>query len=486
MLGTWRFALAGVMMGALLSASTSAGAQANASTFEEARAAFASAPVESRITLQILLTAAGYWNAVPNETFGKRLFASIQRFQSENGFPPTGVLDKSQVEKLARDGVNWLANWGFRPVKHPSRSVSIWVPFGLGVQAERNSQGVTYRDPNGRITLHFTSVPNAGIADNYRAVLNLVTSERAKIHYNVIKDGWYVVSATAQDGTDYYLRYHQDRTNVTGFTLSWKNTNGIVHGERIAILMSGSLWSNMTGAAFVDPLTPASDGPKATTESETPAPAPQRDEQKKASQGTGFFVTSEGHVLTNQHVIDGCSSISVAPEAGQSLPARIAAADKENDLALLKVDHRPSRFATLRVGARLGEEVAVFGYPLASLLATSGNFTLGNVTALAGLGDDTRFLQISAPVQPGNSGGPLLDRSGNAIGVVSGKLNATKTAEISGDIPQNVNFAVKASAAAMFLEMSQVSFGFGTNNAPLAPADLADKAKELSVFITCK
>jgi serine protease Do len=120
------------------------------------------------------------------------------------------------------------------------------------------------------------------------------------------------------------------------------------------------------------------------------------------------------------------------------------------------------------------------------LLATSGNFTLGNVTALAGLGDDTRFLQISAPVQPGNSGGPLLDKSGNVIGVVSGKLNATKTAEISGDIPQNVNFAVKASAAAMFLEMSQVGFGFGANNAPLAPADLADRAKELSVFITCK
>ncbi|MGI8568125.1 MAG: S1 family peptidase, partial [Methylocella sp.] len=68
--------------------------------------------------------------------------------------------------------------------------------------------------------------------------------------------------------------------------------------------------------------------------------------------------------------------------------------------------------------------VAAFGFPLAGLLATSGNFTLGNVTAVAGLGDDTRILQISAPVQPGSSGGPLLDYSGNVVGVVEGKLNA--------------------------------------------------------------
>ena len=265
MLGTWRMAFAGVLMGVMLSASTSAGAQASGSTFEEAGMAFASAPVESRITLQILLTAAGYWNAVPNETFGKRLFAALQRFQSENGFPPTGVLDEAQVEKLARDGANWLATWGFRPVRHPTRNISIWVPFGLGVQAERNEQGVTYKDPSGRITLHFTSVPNVGIADNYRAVVNLVSSGRAQVHYNIIKDGWYVISATAQDGTDYYMRYHQDRANVTGFTLSWKNANGNVHGERIAILVSGSLWSAMTGAAFADPLMPASSGPQSKT-----------------------------------------------------------------------------------------------------------------------------------------------------------------------------------------------------------------------------
>jgi serine protease Do len=98
--------------------------------------------------------------------------------------------------------------------------------------------------------------------------------------------------------------------------------------------------------------------------------------------------------------------------------------DAANDLALIKIEMHPTVFASLRSGIRLREGVAAFGFPLAGLLATSGNFTLGNVTAVAGLGDDTRILQISASVQPGNSGGPLLDYSGNVVGVVEGKLNA--------------------------------------------------------------
>ncbi len=79
--------------------------------------------------------------------------------------------------------------------------------------------------------------------------------EGGKIHYRVIRDGWFVISATTPDGIDHYMRYHQDGTHVTGFTLSWNNNNGNVAGERIAVLMSASLWSNMTGAAFVDPPT---------------------------------------------------------------------------------------------------------------------------------------------------------------------------------------------------------------------------------------
>ncbi len=96
-----------------------------------------------------------------------------------------------------------------------------------------------------------------------------------------------------------------------------------------------------------------------------------------------------------------------------------------------------------------------------ALLATSGNFTTGAVTALARIGDDSRFYQISAPVQPGNSGGPLLDENGNLIGVISSKLNPFNEIKAQGDIPQNVNFAIKASVLANFLQDNSIKFAIG-------------------------
>jgi S1-C subfamily serine protease len=215
----------------------------------------------------------------------------------------------------------------------------------------------------------------------------------------------------------------------------------------------------------------------------TPSPAPK--EEKRTSSGTGFFVTREGHVVTNNHVIESCTSVQVKPSNGSPLPARILARDTTNDLALLKADQPTDKFATVRAGVRLGEAVAAFGFPLNSVLASSGNFTLGNVTALAGIGDDTRFLQISTPVQPGNSGGPLLDESGNVVGVVTSKLNALKTVVAIGDVPQNVNFAIKAGALTTFLESTRVEVPAASHASRLSPPDLADIASSISVFVRC-
>jgi serine protease Do len=132
------------------------------------------------------------------------------------------------------------------------------------------------------------------------------------------------------------------------------------------------------------------------------------------------------------------------------------------------------------------KSIAIFGFPLSDTLASAGNFTLGNVTALAGLGDDTRSLQVSAPVQPGNSGGPVIDYSGNLVGVATSKLDAIKALAKNGDLPQNVNFAVKSSAVAMFLESNRVAFETVTLTTVMSPPDLAEHAKSFSAFIACK
>jgi uncharacterized protein len=214
------------------------------------------------------------------------------------------------------------------------------------------------------------------------------------------------------------------------------------------------------------------------------APPPAAEEPPASVAGTGFFLTRDGDALTAAHVVEGCSQPRLEV-AGEAVSARIVARDKQNDLALLKADMRPANIAHLRLSVRQGEEVAVFGFPLAGLLASGGNITSGNVTALAGMSDDSRFLQISAPVQQGNSGGPLLDQSGNVIGIVVSKLDALKVASITEDIPQNVHFAIKASVVADFLEANNVAIEGGEIGGRLSAADIAERAKAFTVGVEC-
>jgi S1-C subfamily serine protease len=134
----------------------------------------------------------------------------------------------------------------------------------------------------------------------------------------------------------------------------------------------------------------------------------------------------------------------------------------------------------------MGEEIVVYGYPLSSILASSGNITVGNVSALAGIRDDSRYLQISAPVQQGNSGGPVLDRQGNVVGIVVGKLNALAVATTTKDIPQNVNFAIKSTVIMSFLDTQKVETAEPNAGTSLSTAELAERANKFTVQVECR
>jgi hypothetical protein len=144
--------------------------------------------------------------------------------------------------------------------------------------------------------------------------------------------------------------------------------------------------------------------------------------------------------------------------------------------------------ATFRDGrqAQLGEAVIVIGYPLGGLLGSGPQVTTGNVSSLIGPGDDTRSLQFTAPTQSGNSGGPLLDSDGAVVGVVSSKLNAVRVHEMTGDIPQNVNFAIKAALARSFLEAVGIDCQSRIPRATRSTADIAAEARDFVVKIECQ
>ncbi len=169
--------------------------------------------------------------------------------------------------------------------------------------------------------------------------------------------------------------------------------------------------------------------------------------------GSGFFITTEGHFVTNQHVIAGSSSIIIYT-GDKVLPARIIRVDKSSDLALLKVEGNsvPLILRPSGSGVRVGQRVATVGYPNPGLQGQEPKFTSGQINALSGAGDDAGLYQISVPVQPGNSGGPLLDDRGQVVGVIVAKLNIIAAVETSGALPENVNYAIKGSVLWAFLE----------------------------------
>ena len=136
-------------------------------------------------------------------------------------------------------------------------------------------------------------------------------------------------------------------------------------------------------------------------------------------------------------------------------------------------------------GVRTGEDIVVAGFPLHGLLTSDINVTKGIVSALAGPGDDRRFIQITAPIQPGNSGGPVLDASGHVVGVVVARLDALKLARRTGRLPQNVNFAISEGAARAFLDAHDVPYKTARSNRTMPTADIAAKAKGYTVLIEC-
>jgi len=191
--------------------------------------------------------------------------------------------------------------------------------------------------------------------------------------------------------------------------------------------------------------------------------------------GTGFFV-DKSTVLTNNHVIKNCNRIELIRK-GYKSTAKVKAKDSINDLAILEADKLNNSSLKFRAGKgiRIGDDIIVIGYPLGELLGSGIKLTTGNVSALTGLINDTTSMQLTAPVQPGNSGGALLDSSGNVVGVIVARLKKE----------QNVNLAIKANVAQMFLDINNIDYGASMSKDKKDVADIADDAKHSIVQIIC-
>jgi serine protease Do len=498
--------------------------QQKSPAFIQAEQTYARFSEQDRVLLQLLLIASGSSNAVPSPQFNQRIFDAIRSFQTSAGFQPSGALEPQQVTALRSAAGQVLRQWQMRIASLPTTQHTLWVPTGLGITNERVESGLAFANTDRSLTFSFLHFQSADFANALPAMRQIVSRNNGRISFEVARQDFVVLSYDTGQGSNGYMRFHRDVRGMSGFIMQWRKDRPGIRGEALSTLMSASLWdsANRTGMMRLDALmslvtpsgqpqgpqaqgpqaqgqqpqapqsqtpqgpAPAQQGQAAPQQPQQPAQQPQPPPRPSTSTGTGFFVSREGHILTNAHVVDGCGHVEVRQLGQAGIRARVMSRDRTNDLAIVASDIRPQAIATIRPTARLGEQVVTFGFPLAGSLSTSGNFTVGNVTSLAGLGDDSRFIQMSTPVQPGNSGGALLDQSGHVVAVVTSKLNAVRTAAATGDIPQNVNFAVKAQIALGFLETHRVPTVAAPAERPLSSVELAEASRAMTVQLVCQ
>ncbi len=234
------------------------------------------------------------------------------------------------------------------------------------------------------------------------------------------------------------------------------------------------------------PASPASPGVAGQKPRIAGSPAVAVPKGQASGSGTGWLAAAS-KVVTNHHVISGCRGLRVQSPRGAG-GARLVGYDRDNDLALLDVptlaDVKP---ATLRAtgSATLGEPIMFAGFPLRAFVSDELHVSTGIVSALAGPKGDRRYIQLGAAVQPGDSGGPVMDGSGQVIGVVTGTLNPAPVERATGLAPQHVAFAIRGERVRRFLDGLGVRYRTGNSEGRLDSTRIAERAKEFTVLVEC-
>lgn len=201
--------------------------------------------------------------------------------------------------------------------------------------------------------------------------------------------------------------------------------------------------------------------------------------------GTAFFITADGYLVTADHVVRGIHKVRVKIGT-QYYDAKVIKNDQKVDLALLKIEG--SSFTALPLAGKkdpdLGADVFTIGFPNPDVQGFEPKYTDGKISSLSGIRDDPSKFQISVPIQPGNSGGPLINRYGAVDGVVVSALNGLAMLVNSGAVPENVNYAVKTSVLREFLTpIHELDGKLLTQSSSRKHAEVMKRAQESVVMV---
>ncbi|WP_062222879.1 serine protease [Aureimonas sp. D3] len=444
-----------------------------------------------RIGLQTRLAWTGDYDGTFDGRVGTQTLRAIRDFQARTGFKPDGVMTDAFLKKVIAESDKVRDGLGYRLVRDDRTGVRVGLPGALVSPAGETEVGSVWRSADSGVEIETVRFHDEGYS--LQGVFNVLSTDgdNKKVSSSTLSNDGFTIRGQ-EDGRSFLIRFADRNGDLRGFSVAWDKGHeeaikpytvvasnafdpfaGEPHSEELGPMAKLFRSGRAEGVAFGEHETQTATPPAGEPQGPALA-APGFD-----SSGTGFVVSKDGWLLTNAHVAKSCKTVLV----GDLGAASKVVVDEGHDLALLKVDApvgKPLPIVTNK--PRLGEDILALGFPLRSILADSLNVTRGNISSLMGLMNDANYLQISAPVQPGNSGGPLVDLAGRVVGVVTAKLNAVAVADLTGDIPQSINFAIRPDAATRFLDQHKVAYQTADAKAPLESVPDATAKVQDSIY----
>jgi serine protease Do len=431
--------------------------------------------------LQAGLAFQNHYNGMIDGAWGQASQTALERHLQANG--GTMFVTNADVLFVAIDTFEALDSEGWERQYYSGLDMSFLVPTKVLVEGARSDNFVNM-NVTGRSIGYSMTIDDGRETQGYH---EYTAGQAIGDVYTVRRPTLWITSARTADGISLYTRSDYRRGVWSTLMISASDsdagafaaiTGSIAPGYAPAIGISPGRLA--VGIETLSRIVQDREAPEASAVTEEVGVAAP-EEPPPAGFGTGFIVSAQGHLVTNRHVVTGCARLSVD---GQS--AEVVAEDAVFDLALLRVEAlsgaKPAEFAA--DAARLNSDVTVAGFPLPELLGGL-NVTRGSVTSLKGMGGDGINMQISAPVQPGNSGGPVLNAAGQVVGVVVSKLDVAYALKTFDDIPQNVNFAIRGEIAKLFLSQNGIDPLIAVADDGLPPETLAEVAQAFTRLVTC-
>lgn len=407
-----------------------------AASFKASRTWFDSHVFKDRFFLQLKLILVGSYSGLADGEFGPQTFKALLQFQhDENGYGD-GVLSGAEEAVLQGKAAAVYELFGFDKVTDPATGLTFLAPLALTPEKSATRRGTAWKSENGALAIEALSLAETDIS--FFALYSRLIAENRhrRVTYSTIRDDFFVISGTDR-GRKFYVKINRANGRSVGFSLSWNPQIDTI-GARLAVFMAS--------IASIQDIAPRhfSQG------FGTPERRPSSEGRHQAGSGSGFIISKSGLVITNLHVVTGCSGIEVAGHG----EAVLVTSDPKKDLAAIRVrlasPVEPARLADSRPA--LGQAVMVAGFPLPESLGSNFLISSGIVSGETGFRGASHQFSVSAAMHPGNSGGPVLNGAGHVVGVAVAKLNELAILKQTGGATgSGIGFAIDTETLLDFL-----------------------------------